>query len=164
MKISIQNFKPGLSYFSDKIAADFIDKSYQKYYPADFFVTAVVDKIERDFRIKLNIKSQARFECDRCLKEFDSDIDIEQEQIYKIGSTDQQTDQEIITLPVDAIEIDFSELLNEMVILNHPIKMLCKEQCKGICAGCGVDLNENKCQCSEARTDPRWDDLRKLIK
>ena len=139
MKISIQNLKQGLSSFSDTITGDFIDKSYQKYYPADFFVTAVVDKIERDFRVKLQIKSLARYECDRCLKEFNSSVDIKQEQIYKTGTTDQPADEEIISLPVDAIEIDFSELLNEMILLNHPIKMLCKEQCRGICPGCGVD-------------------------
>ena len=72
--------------------------------------------------------------------------------------------EEIIALAVDAREIDFTDILNEMVILNLPIKNLCKEDCKGICAGCGADLNENKCQCKEAESDVRWDELRRLIK
>jgi len=164
MKISIQNLKQGLSNFSEKVSPDFIDEKYRKYYPEDFFVNATLDKIEHDFRIKLHLSSKARFVCDRCLKEFDAVIDIDQEQIYKTSSAEQDTDQDIISLSVDAIEIDFSDIMNEMIILNHPIKMLCRENCKGICAGCGTDLNENECQCHEAATDPRWDELRKLIK
>jgi len=164
MKISIQNLKQGLSNFSDKIAPDFIEEKYKKYYPADFQVNIKLDKIERDFRIQLSLKSVAKFDCDCCLKEFDSVIDLQLEQIYKTGSVNQDTGEEIIALPVDAIEIDFTDILNEMIILNHPIKKLCKEDCKGICAGCGTDLNENECQCSEAVNDARWDELRKLIK
>jgi len=164
MKISIQNLKQGLSNYSDKIAPDFIDQKYRKYYPDDFHVSVELDKIERDFRVKLSIKSLAKFNCDRCLKEFDSAIDLQQEQIYKTDSTNLDKAEEITALPVDAIEIDFTEVLNEMIILNHPIKKLCKENCKGICADCGTDLNENNCQCKEAGTDPRWDELRRLIK
>jgi len=164
MKISIQNLKQGLSYFSEKVAPDFIDEKYRKYYPEYFLVHIELDKIEKDFRARLNIKSKAKFECDRCLRDFDSEIDIEQEQIYRTGFTNQEAGEEIIALTVDANEIDFTDILNEMVILNHPIKNLCKEDCKGICAGCGVNLNENKCQCKEAKSDSRWDELRRLIK
>jgi len=164
MKISIQNLKQGLSNFSDKIAPDFIEQKYRRYYPDDFNVSVQLDKIERDFRVQLSLKSVAKFDCDRCLKEFDSAIDLYLEQIYKTDSTSQDSGGEIIALPVDAIEIDFTDVLSEMIVLNHPLKKLCKENCKGICAGCGSNLNEEECQCKEAKTDPRWDELRRLIK
>ena len=164
MKISIQNLKQGLSSFSEKIASDFIGDKYSKYYPNEFSINIELDKIERDFRVKLNLKSIAKFDCDRCLKEFNTEVDLRQEHIYKTGSASQDTSGEFIILPIDAIEIDRTDVLNEMIILNHPIKKLCKTSCKGICEGCGTDLNENKCQCGEAKTDPRWDTLRKLIK
>jgi uncharacterized protein len=164
MKISIQNLKQGLSNFSDRITPDFIDENYRKYYPRDFIINVSLDKIERDFRVRLHLKSVATFDCDRCLKGFDCDVDLQQEQIYKTGSANQLIDEDLLALPVDATEIDFTEVLNEIVILNHPLKSLCKEDCKGICPGCGTDLNENQCQCRNAVTDPRWDELRKLIK
>ena len=164
MKVSIQNLKQGLSSFSEKISSDFIDKQYSHYYPNDLNVSVELDKIERDFRLQIEIKSIARFECDRCLNEYDSQIDLHQEQIYKTGAAVQDTSEDIIMLPVDALEIDITDILNEMLILNHPIKMLCKEDCFGICPDCGTNLNENKCQCNENHTDARWDELRKLIK
>lgn len=164
MKISIQNLKQGLSSFSENIAADFIDNKYSKYYPNDFSVYVELDKIEKDFRARILMKSVANYICDRCLKDFKIEIELQQEQIYKTGSTIVDTDEDIIILPVDAVDIDLTNVLNEMVVLNHPIKMLCKESCKGICPNCGTDLNNNECRCEEAETDPRWDELRKLIK
>jgi uncharacterized protein len=39
------------------------------------------------------------------------------------------------------------------------MKQLCKSDCKGICPGCGVDLNREKCRCSGKTVDPRWEKL-----
>lgn len=164
MKISIQNLKQGLSSFSEKITADFIDSKYSIYYPNDFFVHVELDKIERDFRARILMKSVAEYVCDRCLQDFKIGIELQQEQIYKTSSAMADTDEDIIILSADAIDIDLTDVLNEMVILNHPIKMLCKEDCKGICPNCGTDLNKNDCQCKKADSDQRWDELRKLIK
>jgi len=164
MKILIQNLKQGLSSFSEKISSDFIDEKYSQYYPNELNVKVKLDKFEHAFRLQVELKSVVRFECDRCLMEYDEEIDLQQEQIYKIESAIQETGGEIIILPVDALEIDISDILNEMIILNHPIKMLCKEDCLGICPDCGTNLNENNCQCNENHTDSRWDELRKLIK
>ena len=91
-------------------------------------------------------------------------IDLQQEQIYNTSSVSGITDEDTVNLPIDAVELDLTNLLNEMVLVNHPIKMLCKDDCKGLCVNCGIDLNENKCQCADTQTDSRWDKLRKLIK
>lgn len=44
-------------------------------------------------------------------------------------------------------EVDFDEMILENVRLNLPIKILCKEECKGICTMCGKNLNFDNCDC-----------------
>lgn len=52
-------------------------------------------------------------------------------------------------------EIDLSPFIREEVLLALPMRPLCEEHCRGLCAGCGVDLNEEPCLCSSSAGDPR---------
>ena len=42
---------------------------------------------------------------------------------------------------------DLTEMVNEKLLLSFPVSVLCKEDCKGICSGCGVNLNHEDCKC-----------------
>jgi uncharacterized protein len=44
------------------------------------------------------------------------------------------------------------------------MKPLCREDCAGLCASCGEDLNLGKCDCKQEEMDPRWAELLKLKK
>ena len=44
-------------------------------------------------------------------------------------------------------EIDISEMVNDTILTNMPVQFLCSEDCKGICCGCGVNLNKSACKC-----------------
>ncbi|HEY2989733.1 MAG TPA: DUF177 domain-containing protein [Candidatus Binatia bacterium] len=52
-------------------------------------------------------------------------------------------------------EINLSPLIREQVLLALPTRPLCDENCRGLCPGCGIDLNQASCQCSSAKGDPR---------
>ena len=43
--------------------------------------------------------------------------------------------------------VDLTEMVNEKLLLSFPVSVLCKEDCKGICSGCGVNLNHENCKC-----------------
>lgn len=58
--------------------------------------------------------------------------------------------------------VDLSELARETFILNMPSKTLCREDCRGLCSGCGVNLNYEKCRCKK-EVDPRLAALAKLL-
>ena len=58
---------------------------------------------------------------------------------------------------------DFDELFYSDIILELPVKYICKEDCKGICPKCGANLNYNSCNCSESQVDPRLEALKQLI-
>lgn len=43
--------------------------------------------------------------------------------------------------------VDLTEMVNEKLLLSFPYSVLCRDDCKGICAGCGVNLNREECKC-----------------
>jgi len=44
-------------------------------------------------------------------------------------------------------ELNITEDIREVMIISHPLCFLCKEECKGLCAGCGANLNKESCKC-----------------
>ena len=61
-------------------------------------------------------------------------------------------DDEIVLLEND--EVDLAELARDAFILDMDTKTLCSEDCKGLCPGCGVNLNREPCRCKK-QVDPR---------
>jgi uncharacterized protein len=52
-------------------------------------------------------------------------------------------------------EVDLSPLVQDQVLLTLPAKVICREDCRGLCQRCGKNLNRETCQCSVAEIDPR---------
>lgn len=61
-------------------------------------------------------------------------------------------------------EIDLSVVLSEQIVLEMPMKPVCREDCKGLCDQCGADLNEAPCKCEKTSLDPRLSALSELKK
>lgn len=60
-------------------------------------------------------------------------------------------DQEVF----DGKQIELDPIVREQVLLALPMDTLCKEDCKGLCAQCGTNLNEQQCSCETKQVDPR---------
>ncbi len=73
------------------------------------------------------------------------------------------SDEDVITLYLKEPEIDVDEILREQAYLAFPLRTLCSEECKGICAGCGVVLNSEACCCSLDKSNSAFAVLKKLI-
>jgi uncharacterized protein len=54
------------------------------------------------------------------------------------------------------------DAVREQVLLAVPLKVICREDCKGLCPHCGANLNLEQCSCSEPVEDPRWTALKDL--
>lgn len=59
-------------------------------------------------------------------------------------------------------QVDLSPLVREQIILALPTRPLCRDDCKGLCASCGINLNVQTCTCTASRGDPRLAVLRTL--
>jgi len=62
----------------------------------------------------------------------------------------------------DGEAIDVDEIVKEQIVLAVPTRMLCREDCKGICPECGADRNKGDCNCATNDIDPRWAALKDL--
>ena len=94
----------------------------------------VVLKLECEFSIK--------HECDRCLTEFERDYHPEFE--HTLVTRTYSDDDELVVC--ENFELDLDELVIGDILLSIPTKILCREDCKGLCPVCGKDLNEGECQ------------------
>ena len=97
--------------------------------------------------------------CDRCLKPVATSVklDFEREILAPelITDDDIKEDQHFVT----EYELDVEALLMEELQLSWPSKILCSEECKGICKKCGRNLNEGTCECDDFVPDIRLANL-----
>ncbi len=164
MKIDIRNFSENDSEVAQDVEIKFDNALFRAFYPEIAHIKAMIDKFGNDFRVKIHLDTIAHFVCDSCLEPFTKRVVIDYEHIYQIGRGELEVSEDVEVLAADTTEIDLSELLTEMVLLNHPIKMKCSDDCKGLCPECGVNLNIETCSCADGKIDRRWESLRKLIK
>lgn len=52
-------------------------------------------------------------------------------------------------------EIDLAPLIAEQVLLALPTRPLCRDDCRGLCGRCGINLNDDGCNCDDSGADPR---------
>ena len=83
--------------------------------------------------------------CDRCLTDVPTDFTL---------SFEKQVNT--------ALEVE--QLLYNEILVGWPMKVLCSEDCKGICSVCGQNLNEGSCDCEDTSLDPRMSVIRDLYK
>ena len=101
--------------------------------------------------------------CDRCLKEVIVPIEIAlSTEVDFSGSEESVLDLNEINY-IDGYELDVDKLVYEEILLGFPMKVLCKEDCKGICKVCGADLNEGECDCDRTELDPRMSVIRDIF-
>ncbi len=98
--------------------------------------------------------------CARCGKQFPWSYEFAVKRpVAKSLSTE---DDEYI-LAGDGV-LDIAELFAEETLLELPAKIVCKEDCLGLCPHCGKDLNDGKCSCTGKEIDPRLAILKTLLK
>lgn len=110
---------------------------------------------------------EVNIECSRCLEPYmlnlhgTLDFSIRETADGTSDSGDEIPDEEII-IASGTGQVDISGQIREALLLELPLKPLCEEDCRGICPHCGVNRNEEDCDCRTDSEDPRWDGLRDL--
>lgn len=100
--------------------------------------------------------------CDRCLTEVPtvltllSEREIASPDITPDSPTDQEGDREDELDYMEGYQLNVETFVYNEILLNWPMKILCKESCKGICKVCGQNLNKKECGCDTFVPDPRF--------
>ena len=99
--------------------------------------------------------------CDRCAREFERELVIPLEVVLvERLETDDYDNPWLFELKDGKADLD--EILTTAVVLNMDSKLLCSEECKGMCSKCGADLNLGPCGC-KPELDPRLAVLQQLL-
>lgn len=94
--------------------------------------------------------------CARCLTSVNTPFHLEfDEQVDLNLSEEEREEKEEDSSFIDGDELSVDELVRNELIIQWPIRVLCKDDCKGICSRCGVNLNFQTCDCDTTGLDPR---------
>jgi uncharacterized protein len=106
--------------------------------------------------------------CDRCLTDVKKTIHVEFEKEIcapSYVSEDMQEEQlhEMQENFMEGYNLNIEHLIYSEIIVKWPFKVLCMEQCKGICTICGQNLNEGTCTCDDFVPDPRLASIKDIF-
>ena len=119
----------------------------------------------RELTITGEAKLAFELPCDRCLEPVRVDMDLEfMKNIDLQVSDEEQIDELDEKNYIDGYNLDVEKLLYNEILIGWPMKILCSEDCKGICNTCGQNLNLGTCDCEDTSLDPRMSVIRDVFK
>lgn len=125
-------------------------------------------KIIQDIRVQGKLATSLESNCARCLEPLSQEITRDFDLLYRPQGSDAGRDEMSVT---DAeAEISYYEgeglllddVIREQVLLAVPLKLTCRDDCKGLCPHCGKNLNEGQCSCAVEIEEPRWAALKEI--
>ena len=131
-------------------------------HPVNLVITNQGDKV-------LTVKGEAdvclEMPCSRCLEpvkvpfhlEIDQKVDMKQTDEDRAADLDEQ-------FYINGYNLDVDQLVGNELTLNLPMRVLCSEDCKGICNRCGTNLNRGTCDCAGKSLDPRMSVIQDIFK
>jgi uncharacterized protein len=94
--------------------------------------------------------------CDRCLEDVKTQINIQTSREVNLSETDVEEKDFLDEADfIEGTEFDVEKFAYGEILVNLPMKVLCSENCKGICNRCGTNLNHESCGCDTTELDPR---------
>lgn len=166
MKINIRQLKEGMHDFEFTAYQDELDLEAHRFANA-VNIHSVVDKRRNNIFVNTSVNTEAHFECHRCLTAFTQRLEDSFELLFTFEERPaypvDMDEDEIIRLGAEVQEIDLTQDVRDCMLLAIPIKVVCSQDCRGLCSRCGANLNHEACTCSDTRIDPRWEALRALL-
>lgn len=122
--------------------------------------------------LNLQVRTELSVNCSRCLESFTypfkSSINAEFVHESLFNREEDEVDDDIIYY--QEADIDLAELVKEHIIMNIPMKLVCNENCQGLCSSCGIKITDGSCNCDhdhipsmEEDIDPRLAKLKELL-
>jgi hypothetical protein len=99
--------------------------------------------------------------CDRCAGSFDREVTFPIDVVLVTELANEENEDEWV-FPLEGDSADLDDIVRTVFVLNLDSKLLCKEDCKGLCPRCGKNLNDGPCNCQK-ELDPRFAALKQLL-
>lgn len=129
--------------------------------------SVTVKRIQETLYLEGDIRTKAETECSRCLEAACLPISGSFKYVLSPAQAEHAEEQELSADDLDIVYyrddlIDLDPLIIEQVLLQIPMKVLCREDCRGLCPHCGINLNQHGCRCHDEHMDSRLAILKKL--
>lgn len=138
-------------------------------FPTPFRGSAEIWNTGDRLLVQAKLSGEAVVPCSRCLTPFATPLSVSFDEEFVEGQPNSVTpredeeDQSIATA-YQGDTIDLAESVRDNILLELPMKPLCRADCAGLCPTCGANLNEGGCSCEDTSTvDPRLAALERLL-
>lgn len=132
-------------------------------------VSVTLKRIRETLYLEGDIRTEAETDCSRCLESARLPISAAFKYILTPAQVahPEEEEKELGAEDLDFVYyqddlIDLDPLIIEQVMLQIPMKVLCRKDCRGLCPHCGINLNKDHCQCHDERIDSRLAILKKM--
>lgn len=124
----------------------------------DLVLTNVNDTISVEGKVKANL----RLACGSCLDSFTMPVEAEVSEVYYNEAQVEITPGEE-WIPYTGDMLDLTPEVLKSIMVELPMRLVCRDDCKGLCPGCGKNRNLEQCQCAGEVVDPRLEVLKQLL-
>lgn len=106
--------------------------------------------------ISADIELALMIPCDRCLEDVKTQIEIHTSREVNLSETKEKEQEALEDVDyIDGTMFDAEKFAYSEILMNLPMKVLCRTDCRGICNKCGANLNYKDCGCDTAELDPQ---------
>ena len=145
------------------VSVDLSDLLYGETYPVSELVLAegVVRNTAGVLVMTGSLHTTIHGVCDRCASDFDKYVEFPLDVVLVTELSNEENEDEWV-FPLEGDSADLEEIVRTVFVLNFDSKLLCEEDCKGLCCRCGKNLNNGPCSCQK-ELDPRFAALKQLL-
>ncbi len=128
----------------------------------------VLEAVSGGVLVRGPLRATARGTCARCLTRTIDEWEVEVTELHRsAAAVEDEEDGELEDLDyllVDGdAQLELDQMVRDALVVGQPVRVLCREDCAGLCPQCGVDRNTDPCDHQVDRPiDPRWEALREL--
>ncbi|PTX61247.1 uncharacterized protein C8P63_10742 [Melghirimyces profundicolus] len=132
--------------------------------PVEVTVTAWED--QGLYHLQGKQSARATLRCSRCLTTHEETLSADWHEVFtddkdRLEASDEEDEIHPVSLDQPT---DLTPYIREALVLSLPFAPVCREDCKGLCPTCGINWNQESCQCDNRRVDPRLAKLEELLK
>lgn len=174
MKVSLDKLirretdKIDLSFFEKIDTISYCDKIYELASPVN--IKGKIANTNKGLYLKVDVDFTILDQCARCLDQVEVPLEYSIEGfLVKEDNYDEDEFEDFDAFIIDDQEVDLIEIIGQTLEFNAPSAVTCSQECKGLCQGCGANLNIEGCSCNEhtndeENIDPRFAKLKDLFK
>ncbi|BBF42875.1 clustered with ribosomal protein L32p [Lachnospiraceae bacterium KM106-2] len=137
------------------------DYAFGEVNPVELTITHLGDK---RVSIEASTNLTVLIPCSRCLDDVETKFDIHVSKELDFNESDEDRIKELDEANyVKGFDLDVDQMIYDEILIDFPISVLCKEDCKGFCNVCGMNLNHGTCSCESTSLDPRMAAIRDIF-